>query len=161
MGNAAIHSDDTMKPRLVLDRERCDSLKRHFAILETRDDGWTTHYRDADGDEWIETRLYPESHGGGTSYLVRLPLPSLTELVEIALTSPLPDEAELGARLLAGDPVGRRDLFRRLQSEAARASESDSIRIRAIISWGNLESGMNPRPTLWNDASEIRTDVEI
>jgi hypothetical protein len=117
-------------------------------------------FRDrATGEIWRESHLYSEYHGGGIRYLIQVPEPSPLSLIEMAVSSPDPGEAELAARILVLDPEQRSSLIHRLEKFADAATSSrEWERVRLIIEWASLRQRANLRSAHGKTPSEVRED---
>jgi len=142
--------------RFVLESAELDRLRQSLVRTGTSAGGWTLLYSDASGGQrWEERRLYPEQHGGGLPYLMRLPEPTPAQLVDIALESPYLDEAEVAAALLGDHPEQWEAFLVGLES---RTTGDRAIRHARLIKASGIASGSNRAGTLGKTMAEIQVD---
>jgi hypothetical protein len=148
----------------ALIEQRLSSLKK----LRTSDDGWSDYYLDErTNEEWQLTRYHSEYHGGGIPILKRLPPPSVSELIEISLTSnDLNDvtgaSIELCEREAYNDEEFRDELMQKLLLlDVATLSQFETKRLKTIIYESELFDSTNRKEILGKNWSEIKKDADF
>jgi len=124
-------------------------------------DGWITFFVDeSTGEHWRRTFLGSAYHGGGMPVLIREPMPTAAELLEIAAQSSDGPEIAASAWLLSElDPEGAYKEPLLIVAEDA-ADRNDQTRAILLVGWGNLTHEMNLRSPLGKPAAEVTADHE-
>lgn len=138
-----------------------------FSLIRTTDEGWTKYYRDDNNEEWCEFYIETEYYGGGHPVLIKLPEPSQSELINLAIESSDPEKIATCAALLN---YNERDLnlpFRELLIEQLEILVSNTNfkwtsetaeKIKLIIYDSNLYDDTNLRPIDGKSIQEITND---
>lgn len=129
-------------------------------------DGWVHYYRDADNNRWRLTTYYYDKEEQ-VEVLQRLPAPSTTKLIEIALTAPgLPEirgaSVELLSREEYNDEPFREQLLDAIYTlDLENLSSFDRTRVQYIIYDSELFDGRNRRSILGKHHQEVKADAEF
>ncbi len=123
----------------------------------TAGDSWVREYVDpVQGTVWHLTYLLGYLQGGGYQCLVRMPVPTCTDLVELIRMSAARDEVWAAAVLLHEDPECYPELLKVLE-QAARVG--DWSRVRCALESSGIASGMNRRAIVGQTVAEISRDA--
>ncbi|TPE43632.1 hypothetical protein [Pontibacter mangrovi] len=136
-------------------------------LMEEAAGGWAAVYKDTvSGRFWMKCyTMAGEQAGGGYELLIRLPLPSTEELVELTLHSPHEDEAVAAVmRLLEEEAVEQKDfrqkLVQRLEElDLESIHKEQKLRLRKIITLTSLTDPTNKREVLGKTAAQVQADV--
>jgi hypothetical protein len=139
-------------------------------LTKIESDGWTTKYfNNSTGEYWL--KYINEIHRGLTTWSTHLmilsPRPTTSELIDIALLSPFPDEVIAAATRLYLDEQERQMEFRGDLIDKLAKIDIDHIstiernRIRNIIQHASLLHAINIRPIVGKHYTEIQADAEF
>lgn len=138
-------------------------LKSSLREAGSIEGGWGHQYKDPDSsDSWEEGVLF-DRFGVGPKYMMRLPKPSTSELLRLALESPYPDESTASLILLKNSSDGATELRRLgdvLETLAAK-SPAPWERIATLVAWSGLEQPRNLTPTLNKSPKQVSTDYQV
>ena len=136
--------------------------------LRTSDDGWSDYYFDeSSNEEWQLTRYHSEYHGGGLPILKRLPPPSVSELIEISLSSNSINDVtgasiELSEREAYNDEDFREELMVKLSLiDTGILSTLEKNRLKTIIYESELFDPHNRKEIVGKHWSEIKKDADF
>jgi hypothetical protein len=124
-------------------------------------DGWVTIFIDeSTGQRWRRTYLGSAYHGGGMPVLIREPMPTDAQLLELAAQSS--DEAEIAACAWLLTELDREGAYKEplLAIAEDAAGRNDQTRAALLVGWGNLLDEMNLRSPLRKPAAEVASDHE-
>lgn len=123
----------------------------------TPSESWVREYVDpVQGAVWRLTYLLGYLQGGGYQWLVRMPVPTCTDLVELIRVSAARDEVWAAAVLLHEDPECYPELLEVLE-QAARTG--DWVRVRCAVENSGIASGINRRMIVGRTVAEISRDA--
>jgi hypothetical protein len=147
--------------KLVAMQDLVAQLEARLLHSGNSPDGWTTTFVDpVNGERWRRIYLGSEHHGGGVPILVKEPMPSVTELLEIATESSNPAEVAASAWLLA-DMDHEGSYKERLVAIAEDAAHhDDQPRAALLVGWGSLNDATNLRPAQGKPAVDVIKDHE-
>ena len=157
-----------MSLRFTSDPNLIGEVTRTLKVTERNLDEWTTEYLDTVNQErWRQVYVETDYHGGGHPVLMKLPEPSQSELITIALKSHIKDEVATAAALLNYNErdLGfsfREELIKHLEDHTRGSgfawTEMERWRIPMIIQECDLADGVNRRPIVGKKDDEIETD---
>jgi hypothetical protein len=135
-----------------------------FTKVSTLDSGWSTEYVDsATGRHWL--KYVVDDRGFFENMMLISPKPTTDELIEIAFTSPYPDEVSAAATRLnleeqADKKEFRQKLIERLtRIDISRLDKTEVERIKTIIQGAQLTDRINKRDIMGKHFSEIQKDA--
>lgn len=155
-----------MQQYFICGQDQIESRVNGLTQTGASEDGWSVFYKDdIDQERWVLTTYHSEYHGGGVPVLQRLPLPTISELIEIAMTSAHKDDI-IGASCELYEREGKGENFRSelvgqlLQLEISGLSSFEMERIRLIIYNSQLYDATNRRGIVGRRIEEIQNDFE-
>ncbi|GAB2531513.1 hypothetical protein [Rufibacter soli] len=154
--------------RLYSDSKLIDDFLQRLNLVEILDGGWAAKYLDNEnGKQWLKYQTDSEYHGGGQTTLIRLPEPTTTELIDIALNSEFDDEASAAAIRLSdneqyADKEFRQELIDRLKAkEFQKLTTRERSRLKMIIAFSELDQPENRREIVGKSIHEIEEDSQF
>ncbi|MDB5224224.1 MAG: hypothetical protein JWN83_2891 [Chitinophagaceae bacterium] len=150
----------------ICNQEEIDFKLQSLIKTRTSEDGWTNYYIDkSSNEEWILTRFNSEYHGGGEPVLKRLPLPTIEQLINIALTSSDKNDIIGSAHELLEREKYNKDDFRNILIErlllidTSRLTGFEKERLKIIINDSALHDSINRRDIVGKHFTEIESDA--
>lgn len=132
--------------------------------VHSLDGGWTTEYVDSEtGQQWL--KYVVDERGFFENLILISPKPTTDELIDIAFSSPYPDEVSAAATRLnieeqADKKEFREKLLDRLkQLDILNLDKAGKDRIKTIIQASQLTDGVNKREILGKHFSDIQQDA--
>ncbi|MEJ8802971.1 hypothetical protein [Pontibacter sp. H249] len=144
-----------------------EKLLDKMQLMEEVAGGWAAVYKDtSSGRFWMKCYTTAgEQSSGGYELLIRLPLPTTSELVSIAIESPFEDEAVAAImRLLEEEALEGKD-FRHLLVQQLEEINPESIKLeqkqraRKIITLTSLLDPTNKRPIKGKTIDQLQADA--
>jgi len=145
--------------RIIASQRAISNTLTGLRSLGTGADGWSTRFVDpSTGEHWVQILLGTEHHGGGHPILVKEPIPTVTELLQLAATSKDRAEVAASAWLLAEtDTHGAyKDHLVMIAEDAANTGDQE--RAALLVGWGRLNDETNLRPTRGKTPPEVSAD---
>ena len=149
-------------------QEAIDNKLLSLRKLRTSDDGWSTYFLDeANNEEWQLTRHHGAYQGGGLPILKRLPPPSISELIEISLTSDDINNItgaaiELNEREKYNNEQFREDLINKLLLvDTSTLSAFEKNRMKTIIYESKLFDPINRNEIVGKHWTEIKKEADF
>ena len=132
--------------------------------VNTLDGGWSTEYVDNEtGRHWL--KYVVDERGFCENMMVISPKPTTDELIDIAFTSPNPDEVSAAAtRLNLEEQVDKKE-FRQIlidklnHLDILQLDKAEKERIKTIIQASQLTDRVNKRDIMGKHFSEIQKDA--
>lgn len=135
-------------------------------LMEEAAGGWAAVYKHKDsGAFWMKCYATAAAEGGGYLLLIRLPLPTTPELIQIAVDTPYEDEAVAAVfRLLDEEKIEKKDFRLQLigtleQLPLPEKSLERKKRMKQIITLSALDEPDNRREVLHKSAAEVQQDA--
>jgi hypothetical protein len=157
-----------MSEFFICNREAIDIKLTSLVETGISEDGWISFYTDGHTKEqWELTSYHSEYHGGGIPVLKKLPHPSISHLIKIALTSKDVNDVagaslELCEREKYNNENFREELLEKLQLiEIAELSDLEKGRLKTIIYDSELFDPTNRREIVGKHWKEINQDGEF
>jgi hypothetical protein len=154
--------------RFYSDKNDINSFIKQLKLVEKLDDGWVEKYIDnSSGIEWLKYQTNSEYHGGGHANLMRLPEPTTTELIDIAINSEFDDEALAAANRLCDNEKFENKEFRQKLIEKLKAkgiqklTEKEKSRLKMVITSSNLDQPGNRKEIVGKSIKEIEGDSQF
>ena len=153
--------------KLYGDAKLIKELLGKMQLMEESAGGWAAVYRDsASGKFWMKCYTTAgEQSAGGYELLIKLPLPTTSELITVAITSPHEDEAVAAImRLLDEEAVEGKD-FRHIlvqqleEMDLEKATSDQKQRIRKIITLTSLTDPTNKREIKGKTIEQLKADA--
>ncbi|WP_276499177.1 hypothetical protein [Pontibacter litorisediminis] len=154
--------------KLYGDARLIEQLIGKMQLMEEAAGGLAAVYKEAAaGRFWMKcyTTAGEQSSGGGYELLIRLPLPTTEELIQVALHSPHEDEAVAAImRLLEEEAIEQKDfrekLVQRLEELDLQTMEAGQKQwLRKVITLTSLIDPLNKREVLGKTAEQVQADV--
>ncbi|MHC2991271.1 hypothetical protein OB13_06635 [Pontibacter sp. HJ8] len=152
------------KRRLYGDASLIELLLTKMQLVETAVGGYAAVYKDpATGAFWLKYYATAATQGGGYLTLMKLPAPSIGELIGIAITSVFEDEAVAAVlRLLDEEAIEKKEfrleLIRKLE-QLHPGLEVQPDRLVKIIKFSSLDDSTNRRELLHKSQEQIQEDA--
>jgi hypothetical protein len=152
------------KRRLYGDASLIEMLLTKMQLVETAAGGFAAVYKDpATGAFWLKYYATAATQGGGYLTLMKLPAPSIEELIDIALTSVFEDEAVAAIlRLVDEEAIEKKDfrllLIQKLE-QLQPGHEVQQDRLIKIIKFSSLDDPSNRRELLHKSQEQIQADA--
>ncbi|MDX5436272.1 MAG: hypothetical protein LPK03_03720 [Pontibacter sp.] len=133
-------------------------------LMEESEGGWAAVYKGATAF-WMKCYTMAGEQGGGYELLIRLPLPSTQDLIEIAVDSPFEDEAVAAVmRLLEEEAVEHKDFREKLVQRLGQISlesitQEQKQRLRKVITLSSLVDPTNKREVKGKTAEQVQKDA--
>lgn len=144
-----------------------DSKLRTLTKIGASKEGWTDYYIDNNSnEEWHLTRYRSEYQGGGIPVLKRLPLLTIEQLIDIAMTSPDKNDIigaslELSERERSNKDDFRSSLIERLlQVHTSNLTDFEKERLKIIVYESDLYDATNRRSIVGKHFTEIQSDAD-
>ena len=153
--------------KLYGDAKLIKELLGKMQLMEEAAGGWAAVYKDsASGKFWMKCYTTAgEQSTGGYELLIKLPLPTTTELISVAIISPHEDEAVAAImRLLDEEALEGKD-FRHLlvqqleEMDLKEASSEQKQRIRKIMTLTSLTDPTNKREIKGKTIEQLKADA--
>ena len=132
--------------------------------VSTLDGGWSTEYIDEEtGKHWLKYVI--DDRGFFENLMLISPKPTTDELIDIAFSSPNPDEVSAAAtRLNFEEQVDKKEFRQKLidrlnRLDISHLDKAEQERIKAIIQASQLTDRVNKRDIVGKHFSEIQTDA--
>ncbi len=155
------------KRRLYGDTVAIEKLLSQSKIMETAKDGWASVHKENNSNTfWLNCFATAATNGGGYQILIRLPLPTTDELINIALTSTYEDEVVAAIlRLLDEEALAKKDfrltLLNKLEAYTTQnLTASEKKRFISIIKLAALDDPMNRRAIVGKTTDEVKQDAD-
>lgn len=152
--------------RLYGDARLIERQLSQMQLMEEAAGGWAAVYQQKDaGAFWMKCYATAAAQGGGYLLLIRLPLPTTAELIQVALDTPYEDEAVAAVfRLLDEEKVEKKDFRLQLleaieQLPLAMLDAEKKKRVERIITLSALNEPDNKREILHKSATEVQRDA--
>ena len=153
--------------KLYGDAKLIKELLGKMQLMEEAAGGWAAVYKDTtSGKFWMKCYTTAgEQASGGYELLIRLPLPTTTELIAVAIAAPHEDEAVAAImRLLDEEALEGKD-FRHLlvqqldEMDLKKATSEQKQRIRKIITLTSLTDPTNKREIKGKTVEQLKADA--
>lgn len=136
----------------------------NMQLMETSVGDYAAVYKDpATGAFWLRYYATAAAQGGGYLTLMRLPAPTIGQLIDIAITTCFEDEAVAAMlRLLDEEAIEKKD-FRELLVEKLEQqqpeSEQQKQRLLRLIKLTGLDDPMNRREVVQRSRQQVEQDA--
>ena len=150
--------------RLYGDADLIAQQLASMQLMETSAGDYAAVYKDpVTGAFWLRYYATAAAHGGGYLTLMRLPAPTIEELIDIAITTRFEDEAVAAMlRLLDEEAIEKKD-FRQLLVEILERQKPESAqqkqRLLRLIKLTGLDDPMNRREVLQRSRQQVEQDA--
>ncbi len=153
--------------KLYGDSRLINDLLNRMQLMEEAGGGWAAVYKDAStGEFWMKCySTVGEKGSGGYELLIKLPLPTSSELITVAIESPFEDETVAAVmRLLDEEALEGKD-FRHLLVQQLEEKDLESItpeqkqRIRKLITLTSLLEPTNRRQIKGKTIEQLQADA--
>ncbi len=148
------------------DAEQIKELLQHMELQETAAGGYAAVYKHpGTGAFWFQCYATVAAQGGGYQLLIRLPLPTTAQLIDIALHSAHEDEVVAAIfRLLDEEALEKKEfrenVVEKLEQQLFSAQDASSPkRIEQVIRLTELDNPINRREVLRKTQTEIAQDA--
>ncbi|WP_242926912.1 hypothetical protein [Pontibacter vulgaris] len=154
----------TTSRRLYGDANLIEEQLRQMELVETAAGGWASVYKNPEtGAFWMKYYATAATQGGGYLTLLKLPVPTTDELIQIAIHTLFEDEMVAAIlRLLDEEQIEKKDfrlpLIEKLE-ELNLANSEEKRRAQQLIKLAALDDPMNRRELLHKTAEEVKKEA--
>lgn len=154
------------KRRLYGDGTLIEEQLNQMQLMEEAAGGWAAVYKHkGSGAFWMKCYATAAAEGGGYLLLIRLPLPTTAEFIQVAVDTSYEDEAVAAVfRLLDEEKIEEKDFRLQLietleQLLLPELSLERMKRVERIIKLSALDEPDNKREVLHKSAAEVQQDA--
>lgn len=144
--------------------ELIEQFKERLTKVNSLDGGWSTEYVDnKTGQHWL--KYVVDDRGFFENIMLISPKPTTDELIDIAFSSPYPDEVSAAAtRLNIEEQADKKEFRGKLIDRLSRfdisqLDKAERDRIKTIIQASQLTDRVNKRDIVGKHFSEIQKDA--
>ena len=144
--------------KLISNEKIITNIIKTFELISQDNRNWTKTYFEKNLNEtWLSYYVNTSQNGGGQNILVKLPIPSTKELIEIAIDTNEDDELFAACYTLIQNEETEKTAFR-LELITALEKISDRNRQQKIIKLTSLLNSINRKDVLEKLINEIELD---
>jgi hypothetical protein len=144
--------------KLISDRKIIDKVIKTFELISEDNQNWTKTYFEKNLNEsWLSYYVNTSQNGGGQNILVKLPIPTIKKLIEIAINAKDEDEVFAACYTLTQNEENDKTEFR-LELITELEKISDRIRQQKIVKFTSLLNSLNRKDILGKSLNEIELD---